>query len=416
MDKLQVKKVIFLSVICNTLLWYDYMLFGSLISIISNTFFPNNDYYVSLIATLGVFAAGFLMRPLGAIIFGYIGDKYGRRIALLFSIILMSVSSITIAIIPSYQRIGMLAPILVTVLRLLQGISLGGEAGNATFLIEHASDKKRGFFGSIEVLSAIIGSAMSLIAILVCRKISDFDFWGWRLPFAFGLFIGLISIYFRYILSESPAYKINKKHDKLSKSPFIELIRYYKKPVLIAIGIDIVENSSLYIFLIFFKIFIEEAAKMSIGFIYTIEIISQVSLAILTLLFAMLSDSIGRKKVMIPAFITFTIISLPTLLMLSSSNNLIVTVAYFIFMIPIAASLGPVSATMCELFPTKVRYSGMSLSRNIAAGFFGGLGPFICTWLMKQIKIGPSFYMIFCALIGLIAILQIKDKDLKVDF
>lgn len=416
MDRLQVKKVIFLSIICNTLLWYDYMLFGSLISIISHTFFPSNDYYISLIAALGVFAAGFLMRPLGAIIFGYIGDKYGRRIALLFSIILMSISSITIAVVPSYQKMGVLAPILVTVLRLLQGISLGGEAGNATFLIEHASSKRRGFFGSIEVLSAIIGSAMSLVAILVSQKISDFDSWGWRLPFAFGLFIGLVSIYLRYILGESPAYKISKKRDKLSQSPFMELIKHYKRPVLIAIGIDIVENASLYMFLMFFKIFIEEVAKVNSSFIYTIEVVSQASLAILTLLFAMLSDAVGRKKVMIPAFITFTIISLPTLIMLSSSSNLVVTIAYFIFMVPIAASLGPVSATMCELFPTKVRYSGMSLSRNVAAGFFGGLGPFICTWLMKQIKIGPSFYMIFCALVGLIAILQIKNKDLKVDF
>ncbi len=416
MEKLQVRKVIFLSIICNTLLWYDYMLFGSLISIISHTFFPNNNHYLSLIATLGVFAAGFLMRPVGAIIFGYIGDKYGRRIALFLSITSMSVSSVTIAIIPNYQEIGMLAPILVTILRLFQGISLGGEAGNATFLIEHASSKKRGFFGSIEVLSAIIGSAMSLIAILVCKNISDFDAWGWRLPFVFGLFIGLISMYLRYILNESPAYTINKELNKLSKSPFIELVQYYKKPLFIAIGIDIVENASLYMFLVFFKIFIEEIAIISGSFVYTIEIINQIVLAILTLLFAILSDRVGRKKVMMPAFVAFIIISLPILLMLSSSNYFIVMMAYFIFIVPLAASLGPVSAAMCELFPTKVRYSGMSLSRNIAAGFFGGLAPFICTWLMKQIKIGAGFYMIFCAIIGLVAILQVKNEDVNVDW
>lgn len=173
-------------------------------------FFPSDDQLTSVLKAFGVFAVGFLMRPVGAAIFGHIGDKHGRRVALLLSIILMTLSTVLIAFVPGYQSIGILASMLVVCLRLLQGISLGGEAGNAPFLIEHAPKNKKGFFGSIEVLSAIFGSVLSLIAVLICKKVSDFESWGWRLPFIFSLAMGLISIYMRYILDESPEYKRQK--------------------------------------------------------------------------------------------------------------------------------------------------------------------------------------------------------------
>jgi len=161
------------------------MLLGHLISIIGGVFFPSDDQLVSILKAFGVFAVGFLMRPIGAAIFGHIVDKYGRRVALLLSIVLMTLSTVLIAFVLGYQNIGILAPILVVCLRLLQGISLGGEAGNATFLIQHAPKNKKGYFGSIEVLSAILGSMLSLIAVLICKKVSDFESWGWRLPFCF---------------------------------------------------------------------------------------------------------------------------------------------------------------------------------------------------------------------------------------
>ncbi|WCR53497.1 MAG: Proline/betaine transporter [Wolbachia endosymbiont of Ctenocephalides orientis wCori] len=146
----QITKVILSSLVCNTLLWYDHMLFGHLISIIGSVFFPSSDQLTSILKAFGVFAVGFLMRPIGAAIFGHIGDKYGRRVALLISIILVTLSAVLIAFVPGYQTIGIFASILVVCLRLLQGISLGGEAGSAPFLIEHAPQNKKGFFGSIE--------------------------------------------------------------------------------------------------------------------------------------------------------------------------------------------------------------------------------------------------------------------------
>ncbi|QOD38263.1 MFS transporter [Candidatus Wolbachia massiliensis] len=404
----QITKVILSSLICNTLLWYDHMLFGHLISVIGSVFFPSDDQLVSVLKAFGVFAVGFLMRPIGAAIFGHIGDKHGRRAALLLSIILMTLSTALIAFVPGYQEIGILASMLVVCLRLLQGVSLGGEAGNAPFLIEHAPKNKRGFFGSIEVLSAILGSVLSLIAVLICKKVSDFESWGWRLPFVFSLAMGLISIYMRYILDESPEYKRQKKPPEL---PLKELFNGYKKPFLISVGVDIVENSSLYIYLVFFNVL---TSTINTYFNHIVEILNQIALGVLTILFAILSDRIGREKVMKFAFVTFIVVSYPVFSMILSGNNLLIVIAHALFIIPIAASLGPVSAFMCKLFPTKVRYSGFSLSRNIAAGFFGGLAPFICTTIIKITgqEALASFYMIFCALIGLIAISQIKDRSL----
>ncbi|MFP3016216.1 MAG: MFS transporter [Wolbachia sp.] len=405
----QITKVIFSSLICNTLLWYDHMLFGHLINIIGGVFFPSDDQLTSVLKAFGVFAVGFLMRPIGAAIFGHIGDKYGRRVALLLSIILMTLSTVLIAFVPAYQSIGILASILVVCLRLLQGISLGGEAGNAPFLIEHAPKNKKGFFGSIEVLSAIFGSILSLTAVLICKRVSDFESWGWRLPFVLSLAMGLISIYMRYILDESPEYEKQKNPSKL---PLKELLNSYKKPFLISVGVDIVENSSLYIYLVFFNVLTNKILTVNTHFNHIVEILNQVALGGLTILFAILSDKIGREKVMKFAFVTFVIVSYPVFSMLCTGDYLLAFMAHILFIIPIAASLGPVSALMCELFPTKVRYSGFGLSRNIAAGFFGGLAPFICTTIIKVTgqETSASFYMIFCALIGLVAISQVKGE------
>ena len=410
----QITKVIVSGLICNTLLWYDHMLFGHLINMIGSVFFSSDDSLTSVLKAFGVFAVGFLMRPIGAAIFGHIGDKYGRRVALLISIILMTLSTVSIAFIPGYHSIGVLASVLIVLARLLQGISLGGEAGNAPFLIEHAPKNKRGFFGSIEVLSAILGSVLSLLAVLICKQVSDFESWGWRLPFILSLVMGLIGIYIRYILGESPEYE---KQENLPKLPLKELFQNYKKPFLISTGVDIVENSSLYIYLVFFNVLTESISKINvdINFNHTIEILSQIVLGGLTLLFAIISDKTERAKVMKLAFMAFVIVSYPVFAMLCSGNYLWTIVAHILFIVPIAASLGPVTALMCELFPTKVRYSGFGLSRNIAAGFFGGLAPFICTTIIKITgqETLASLYMIFCALIGLVAIRQIKKKDIN---
>ncbi len=414
-----IKKAILSSVICNVILWYDYTLFGTLIYIISDVFFSSAGYYISLMKAFSIFTIGFLVRPFGAIIFGHIGDKYGRRSALLASIALMSISSALIAVVPSYKNIGIFAPLFVAVLRLLQGIAIGGEAGSSAFLIENTSSKKNlGFLGSIKVLSGMLGSIISLIVIIICKKTSDFDAWGWRLPFIFCLFMGLIGICTRSIFNESYAYQINKKNRNLSESPILEFVKHYKRLILISIGLGVAQNASVYALLVFFKVYIREISLINFDVTYVIEIVGNLVYGVLVVFFAILSDRIGKKTIMISSFVMLIITGCPVFFMLHSSNYLTIILAYLLFAIPSAASFGAYNATVCELFPTKVRYTGFGLAHNIAAGIFGGFSPLICTWLamVMKIKIAPGFYITLSAIISLISVLQIKESDKNIDW
>lgn len=414
-----IKKAIISSVICNVVLWYGYTLFGTLIYVISDVFFLSEEYYTGLIKAFSVFAIGFLARPFGAIIFGHIGDKYGRRIALLASTLFMSASSAFIGFVPGYRSIGIFAPLLIAILRLLQGMAIGGEAGSSVFLIENASTKKNlSFLGSIKVLSGMLGSIISLIVIVICRKVSDFDSWGWRLPFIFSIFMGVAATYIRFIFDESYAYQVNKKNKNLSKSPILEFIKYYKRPVFISIGIGIAQNASVYALLVFFKTYIREISPVNFDITYIIEIFGNLLYGVFAVFFAVLSDKIGKKIIMILSFIMLAIAGFPAFLMLHSSSYLVITLAYLMFALPSAASFGVYNAVVCELFPTKVRYTGLGLAHNISAGVFGGFSPLICTWLIMvtEIKISPGFYITSSAIISLISILQVKEGDKNVDW
>ncbi|CAI27577.1 Proline/betaine transporter [Ehrlichia ruminantium str. Gardel] len=422
---MKLKKAVLTTIMCNTLVWYDYVLFGNLVSVISKLFFPAEDRYLSLVMTFSIFAIGFLMRPFGASVFGYIGDKYGRRAALTLSIIAISVPIAFISILPTYQEIGILSPILLVVCRLIQGISLGGESGNATFLIEHSKNGRNiGFLGSFETLSAVLGSIIALFVTLICQYFTqdNFEVWGWRIPFVVGLLLGLISIYVRRVTGESPAYDTHKENDNLSQSPFIELFKSYRRPLVLATCIDCIENCSFHIFMVFFITFIREFSDIHLTLdassVSIIESINIIILGILNVFFGYISDYVGRKKVMLYASITLFCVAIPVFWLLSQSSYVSLAIAYLIFVIPFAASLGPASGAMSELFPTKVRYTGFGLSRNMASAIAGGMAPVICTWLIRftGLKFVPGLYIMFWAIVAIIALCKINKKDIHVDW
>ncbi|GAT76957.1 proline/betaine transporter [Ehrlichia ruminantium] len=422
---MKLKKAVLTTIMCNTLVWYDYVLFGNLVSVISKLFFPAEDRYLSLVMTFSIFAIGFLMRPFGASVFGYIGDKYGRRAALTLSIIAISVPIAFISILPTYQEIGILSPILLVVCRLIQGISLGGESGNATFLIEHSKNGRNiGFLGSFETLSAVLGSIIALFVTLICQYFTqdNFEVWGWRIPFVVGLLLGLISIYVRRVTGESPAYDTHKENDNLSQSPFIELFKNYRRPLVLATCIDCIENCSFHIFMVFFITFIREFSDIHLNLdassVSIIESINIIILGILNVFFGYISDYVGRKKVMLYASITLFCVAIPVFWLLSQSSYISLAIAYLIFVIPFAASLGPASGAMSELFPTKVRYTGFGLSRNMASAVAGGMAPVICTWLIRftGLKFVPGLYIMFWAIVAIIALCKINKEDIHVDW
>jgi MHS family proline/betaine transporter-like MFS transporter len=412
MNRTEFKKAIFATVVCNSLVWYDYALYGSLISIISVLFFPSANYTTQIISAFGVFAVGFLMRPLGSLFFGHIGDKYGRRIALFLSVISMSLPVGLIAILPTYQRIGIASTIILVIIRAIQGFSLGGEAGNAVYLIEYSPKNRRGFFGSFEVLSAVIGALLSTIVIAICKFLileENFFNWGWRIPFGIGAIIGIFGTVLRYNVSETPAFKKNKHSEE--QLPIYDLFKNYKKKLLIAIGIDSVEETSLYIFLVFINGYIISTSNLC-NFIEILHIIFLVILAILTLVFALLSDFIGRKKILLASSVGAILLSYPIFILLNSQDFWQVIISQILLVIIIGASLGPVSAAVVDMFPTKISYTGLAFSRNVSSALFGGLAPTICIYLVKFTGNSNSaaLYLIFSGLIGLISLYFFKEK------
>lgn len=404
------------------IVWYELTLFGVLTHIISDVFFSSESSYIRNIKFLGSFAIGFGFRPLGALIFGYIGDKYGRRKVLLASVVLVSISSTAIALIPSVKQIGIFSPILLLLCRIMQGMAAGGETSiNSAFLIEHSSDKKNlGFLGSMKAFSGALGSMLCFIILAICKKFTgeSYEAWGWRLPFYFCSIMGVVGFLTRYIMEESLAYIAHDQSRNLSNSPFLELIRNYKRVFIIAVGVGIAQNAIVYSVIMFYNIFVEEFVLSGIDIKNLVRIICEVIFGISAVLFGILSDKIGRKNVIAPTLIVLACSGLSIFSLLSSDNFYIVILAYLLISIPIATSFGIYSSLVCELFPTKIRCTGLSLAHNISAGILGGLSPYICTILIEKTgtKFSAGIYLMICALISLISVLQIKTQDKRIDW
>ncbi|WP_353287493.1 MFS transporter [Wolbachia endosymbiont (group B) of Gerris lacustris] len=417
-----IQKAILSSIICNMIIWYEVTLFGVLTHIISNVFFPSESDYLSTIKFLGSFAIGFGFRPLGAFIFGYIGDKYGRRKILLTSVILASISSTAIAVIPGFKEIGVFSPILLLLCRIIQGMATGGETSiNSAFLIEHSSDKKNlGFLGSMKAFSGALGSITCFVMISICKKFTgeNYEIWGWRLLFYFSFIMGIIGFLIRYVMEESLAYKTHDQNKSLSNSPFLELIKNYKRAFVIAIGLGIAQNAIAYSVIMFYNISVKELILSGIDIKNVVRILVEITFGTSAVLFAILSDKVGRKNVMVPLLIVLAYISLPAFSLLSYDDHYIITLTFLLISVPIGASFGIYNSLSCELFSTKVRCTGFSLAHNISAGIFGGLSPSICMWLIEKTEttFAAGVYLTMCALISLISVLQIKDKDRKIDW
>ncbi|WP_081326529.1 MFS transporter [Wolbachia pipientis] len=398
------------------IIWYELTLFGVSAPIISSTFFPLEN---ATSRFLNTFAIGFIFRPLGAFIFGYMGDKYGRRRVLLTSVTLASVSSTAIGIIPDFRTIGILSPILLLSCRIIQGMAAGGETSiNSTFLIEHSSTKKNiGFLGSMKAFSGALGSIVCFILIYICKKFTgeNYEIWGWRLLFYFCFVMGVIGFLTRYIMSESLAYKIHSKHNNY---PFWELIKHYKRPFAISVGAGIAQNAIVYSAIMFYNVSIAELIFSGIDIKNTVRLLADILFGISAVLFAALSDKYGRKNIMVIILITLACASLAMLSLLSSSNSNTIILTYLLLTIPIAASFGIYNSLTCELFPTKVRCIGFSLANNISAGIFGGISPSICRLLVEKTgnNLVAGIYLVICVLMSLISVLYIRVQDKKVDW
>lgn len=411
------KKVIAAGMIGNALEWYDFALYGHFVMIISQLYFPNDNHLISLLMTFGGFAAGFIMRPLGAVVFGYIGDQFGRRAALSSAILTMAIPTACIGLLPTYEQIGIAAPILLIIIRLLQGLSLGGEfSGSIAFIVEHAPDDRRGLAGSSAMFSMNIGILIGSAAAAICaHNLSHENLysWGWRIPFIIGLAIGLVGLYIRSGLHESPAYEQAKKRGDISKTPVKDVVCNHRCELISGIVVYLTVTVPFFIFVMFMNTYMVKILGKNVAEASLIHTISMIISTMTIPFFGYLSDIWGRTKLIRLGAFLFIILSYPCFLLINEPGLMLPLLGQTIFGCLVSLYMSPVPAILVELFPTAIRYSGVALSYNISAALFGGTAPMVATYLINHTgnNLSLVFYIMIFAVISFIRIGQMTEKS-----
>jgi MHS family proline/betaine transporter-like MFS transporter len=406
----------------NILEWFDYGIYGQLAAVISAIFFPSKDPLTSLLFTFVVFGVGFVMRPVGAMVFGHIADKYGRKIALSWTIIIMGGSTFIMGLIPPFARIGVLAPLILAATRLLQGFSTGGEWGGATaFIVEYAPENRRGFYGSFQQVSNIGGVMFgSLTAVILTYSLSQQSLyaWGWRLPFVFGITLGAVGWYMRTKLEDTPAYKKVEDSKQIEKSPVKTAFANNYVGIIKAMGLTAIWTVAYYILLIFMPTYINKMLHLPLNRSLLSNFFSFILLLLLMPVFGHLSDKIGRKPVLLTSCLGYAVCTYPLFVWIGDGNFMKLVVAQLILGIFLAMFSGAGIAFSAEIFPTAVRVSTLSIGYNIMVAAAGGMAPFIATYLIKVTgnNVAPAFYVVIAAIVSGIAILTLPEtynKPLK---
>ncbi|MET0155907.1 MAG: MFS transporter [Rickettsiales bacterium] len=408
----QIKKVVVSTMIGNGLEWYDYALYGMFASIIGRNFFPADSETASTMATFGVFAVGFVMRPLGGMFFGYIGDRYGRRNALAFSILMMSIPTACIGLLPTYDSIGIWAPIALTLIRLVQGLAVGGEfGGSMVYLVECAGGRRRTLLGSMAVVSLAVGllvgaGVAGLVGALMTPE--DYASYGWRIPFVAGLFIGLVGLYIRKELGESPAYEEAKRAGNISERPVRDALAYNMREILLGVGAYMAVTIPFYLQTVYMHGFSVKYMHFTENQAMFTHFGVLVALMVLMPLSGWLADKFGRVRVMAAAALAYMVYAFPFVYLLEQDSVAVAIAAQIFFGAIMAFYLAPIPAFLVDLFPANTRFTGMALSANVAAAAFGGTAPMILTKLMGD---GQDFrhiawYILVAAGISLVCALK----------
>ena len=409
------RKVIVSGMLGNGLEWYDFALYGHMAFIISKLFFPSFDPVVGLIATYGTFAAGFLARPFGAVLFGYIGDKFGRRIALAIAILLMAIPTGLIGLLPTYAQWGVAAPICLIIIRILQGLSMGGEfSGAITYMVEHSPANRRAISGSAAIVSLLLGFLLgSLVTTSFASLMSqeDFESWGWRIPFLLGIVVGVVGYYIRSHCEESPVYEAAKKEGSLSKTPVREVFTKHPKAMLQAFTIYLFVTMPFYMLSIYFITYTTKQLEQSYTDALIINAGCLLSMLASVPFAARWSDRVGRKKVLLTGIGLMMLVLYPAFQLMHMHDSFYyILVAQMLLGVTLGVYLAPVPALLVECFPTSVRYSGMSLSYNLCA-ILGGLTPMAATWLIGATGNNDSimYILVMAGVLSTIGVLSYTD-------
>jgi MFS family permease len=403
--------------------WYDFYIFGALATLMAVKFFPPGNQVIAFLQTLAVFATGFAVRPFGAVVFGRIGDLIGRKYAFMVTITIMGLSTFLIGVLPTYDHIGIWAPVILVALRLLQGLALGGEYGGAAvYVAEHSPDGHRGYYTSFIQTTATVGFFVSLLVVLGARLSlgeASFRDWGWRIPFLLSLLLVAMSLYIRWSLRETPLYRRLKEAGKASTQPIRDSLvanRNWKLILLALLGGTAGQATVWYTGQFYAFFFLQTVCKVPA---ITATIIVAVALALGTpffLVFGAWSDRIGRKKIMMAGNLIAAITFIPIYMAMKAYSDPInapmLTLLVLIQVIYVTIVYGPIAAYLVELFPAKIRYTSLSVPYHLGNGWFGGFTPLIASSLVAatgNIYMGLSYPIAVSLMTFVVGSLYLKE-------
>jgi MHS family proline/betaine transporter-like MFS transporter len=401
-------------VVGNALEWYDFALFGYFAPVIGTLFFPSDDATASTIKAFGVFAAGYLMRPLGGIIFGHLGDRLGRKRALEVSVIMMALPTTAIGLVPTHAAIGIAAPVILILLRLVQGVSVGGEfVGSVSFVTEIAPPERRGFLGSLALTSSntgiMLGSAVATVAHGLLGE-ATLDAWAWRIPFLLGMVIGLFGLWLRTGLTETPPFEQIRQAGKIHRNPVMDVVRTMPGSVVRLAVVLFFFAGGFYALFVWWPIYLTKMLKPSVPHALLVNTIAICVLIALEPVAGWLSDIIGHQKVLAAGLLTMALVAYPLTVWTDMAQFSAALIAQVLFAIIVCAANAPMGAVMAEMFPTQNRYSGIAISYNVTLGVVGGTAPLVCTWLTSTTgdMSAPAYYLIAMAGLSLTAVLGVR--------
>lgn len=405
----------------NLVEWYDWYAYAAFAIYFSSSFFPTGDQTAQLLNTAGIFAVGFLMRPIGGWLFGTIADKIGRKRAMTLSVLLMSFGSLLIALTPTYETIGVLAPALLLIARLLQGLSVGGEYGvSATYLSEMATADRRGFYSSFQYVTLIGGQLIALGILLILQKLlltdEQLSAWGWRIPFVIGAILSLIALYLRKNLHETEAFENNNDStsaDKKENNGSIKQLLKYPKSILTVVGLTMGGTLAFNTYTTYMQKFLVNTVNLTKEEATLISFLSLFIFACLQPVFGLLSDRIGRRPLLLGFGILGTLFTIPLLTGLANVTTMWGAFAYLMVALIIVSGYTSINAVVkAELFPAEIRALGVGLPYALTVCIFGGSAEYLAL-LFKQNNVEHYFYWYITGCIAFSLIVYFFMKDTK---